>query len=149
MIARGKRLAAGLLALAIAGCGTAQPEVTSDEGLQWVARGSPEALAAAVRALPKADGHAGEALLDALGRAMQVEPARVLALVGTSDLLAPRYICVPSLFGDDAPQRVKAELERSRKAIESVSDPALARPREACLAELAQAQSAIDREEEQ
>jgi hypothetical protein len=137
-----------LLALALAACGTAPP-ATSDEGLERIAKGSPEAIAEAVAALPDADGHAGESLLDALARAMQVAPERVLALVGTSALLAPQNICVPILSAGDPPQVARAELERSRVAIEAVKDPRLAKAREACLAEVAQAQTALDRQEEQ
>lgn len=142
------RLAVPLLAVLLAGCAAKQPEVTSEQGLEWVAQGSPEAINAAVKALAGSNPADAEKLHDALARAMQVAPERVLALVGARDVLASRNICVPVLSAGESPKQVKEELARSRKAIESVTDPKLARAKEACIAELVQAETAVDRGEE-
>lgn len=143
------RLAVPLLAMLLAGCTTKQPDMTSDEGLASIAQGSPEAIDAAVKALPRANPARAEKLHDALARAMQSAPERVLALVGTSDLLAAPNLCVPVLAANDTPLARKNALTRSRKAIESVTDPKLAAAKEACIAELVQAETAVDRSEEQ
>ena len=143
------RLAVPLLAMLLAGCTAKQPDMTSEEGLASIAQGSPEAIDAAVKALPGAGPAKAEKLHDALARAMQSAPDRVLALVGTSDVLAPPNLCVPVLAEDDTPQARKNILSRSRKAIESVTDPKLAAAKEACIAELVQAETAVDRGEEE
>jgi hypothetical protein len=119
-------------------CG--QPDVLTEEGAEWVARGSPEAIAAAVEAAPRADTHPAEALADALARAMQVAPERVLPLVGTNGpLFQPGAICLPQGW-DDTPQQRSASLARSRASISAVKDSALARQKKACLDEIARAE---------
>ena len=144
-----RRLALPLLAVLLAGCAAKAPDMTSDEGLASIAQGSPEAIDAAVKALPGADPAKAEKLHDALARAMQSAPDRVLGLVGTSTFLAAPNLCVPVLAANDTPQARKNALARSRKAIESVADPKLAGAKEACIAELVQAETAVDRGEEQ
>lgn len=140
-------LAPILLLCAVAACAQ-QPDALSEQGAEWVAKGSPEAIAAAVAAAPRADTHPAEALADALGRAMQVAPQRVLPLVGTQRLFSPQAICLPQPWTDN-PRTRRATIEASRKAIEGVSDPALAKQREACLAEVNAAATALDRGEDQ
>jgi len=149
MIARRPVLAGIALAVLVAGCAAKQPEVTSKEGLAWIAQGSPEAIAAAVNALPRSNAARAERLHDALAHAMQSAPDRVLPLVGTADTLSARNVCVPMLAEGATPKEQKDDLARSRKAIESVTDPALAKAKEACLAELVQVETAVDRGEEE
>ncbi len=138
-------LAPMLLLCGLGACG--QPDVTTYPGTEQVAKGEPQAISEAVTALadPK---RANKDLLHALGRAMQVAPERVLPLVGTTGLLTAQAICLPQPW-NETPQSWKATIEASRKAIESVSDPALAKPREACLAEVNAAATALDRGEGQ
>lgn len=131
----------------LAAC-TQQPDALTGEGTEWIAKGSPEAIAAAVAAGPRADGHAAEELAHALGRAMQVAPERVLSLIGTQDLFTAQAICLPQHW-DGTPRNRRETIEASRKAIEAVNDPALSKQREACLAEINAATTALDREEEQ
>jgi plasmid maintenance system antidote protein VapI len=122
----------------VAAC-TRHPDVLTEDGAEWVAKGSPEAIAAAVEAAPRADTHPAEALADALARAMQVAPERVLPLVGTrGPLFQAAAICLPQGW-DDTPQEWAATIERSRAKIAAVTDPALAAQKKACLDEIANA----------
>lgn len=133
------------LALALGGCSVKPAiDVTSDDGLAQVAKGNPDAVEAAGKALTRADAADAEKLRGALVLAMQVAPDKVLALVGRDEALAPQSICVPRVDENETPQGNKAALARSRKAIESVTDPALAKAKEACLAELVQSEAAFD-----
>lgn len=133
-------------ALPLAACGSpAGGNITSDEVLARVAAGNPDAIDAAAAALSKTDAGDHMMLRSALARAMQVAPERVLGLVGTGKGLDAGAICVPFLSEDESPQVLKETVAKSRKAIESVTDPALADARTACLAEVASAEAVLDR----
>ncbi|MBO9713809.1 hypothetical protein [Sphingomonas sp.] len=132
-----------LAALALAGCGSSVD--VSDDLLNRTAAGDPQAIETAAKKLPRTDPGEHGQLEDALARAMQVAPAKVLALVGRDKRLSAHAICVPFLAGDEAPRRLKELVARSRAAIESVTDPALARAKTDCLAEVTAAETALER----
>lgn len=137
---------AGLIAaaaLALAGCSAGSSGGTAD--LDAVAAGDPAAIDRAVARLPGADAPAAERIQRALARAMQAAPDRVLPLVNRSDKLRASAVCVPFLPEDDSPMALKEIVAKSRYAIESVDDPALARQKTACLAEIAAAETELAR----
>ncbi|MCW3847800.1 hypothetical protein OF829_11170 [Sphingomonas sp. LB-2] len=142
---------AAALALALIAGGGCSParDMPLNAIADEAATGNPEGIVSAVSRLKQSGTRDAETLQDALGRAMQVAPDRVLPLVGTSEALAPRHICLPLLDPMAPPHWAKEQIEASRKAIEGVRDPSLAKPREACLAEVNSAATALDRGEEE
>jgi hypothetical protein len=115
----------------------------SERYLAWVARGSAAAVASARREMARLDAGDAEALGDALGRAMQVAPSRVLPLVNSAPGLSADWICTPFIGEDVSIERASAILRRSRKAIERVNDPRLASARAACLREIRESQFSL------
>ena len=88
------------------------------------------------------DGCVAENLTWALGSEMQVSPSAVLPLVETS---IGTYTCLPFLSAD-APKSVNLAIKRrSKKALESVHDPALRSAKNKCLAVVNQAIEGISK----
>jgi hypothetical protein len=84
------------------------------------------------------DAGDAEMLGDALGRAMQVAPQRVLPLVNRAPGLDANWICTPFVSDEMPLARARAIVRKSRWAIESVREPRLAKQRAACLDDIRQ-----------
>jgi hypothetical protein len=108
----------------------------TDRYLAWVAKGSLPAIASAKREMRRRDAGDAEDLGDALGRAMQVAPLRVLPLVNSGPGFEANWLCTPLISEDVSTARAKAILRRSRVSIERVRDRKLSRQRAICLKDI-------------
>jgi hypothetical protein len=143
------RAIAMMVAIGSAGHGVAVAKDHARAFFDWVAQGSPSAVSAAVEAMRTSDAGDAESLTDALGRAMQVAPARVLPLVDSGSEFSADRICVPFLSDDQPVPAVLRSLERSRQSIASVSEVGLARQRAACLRVIARYEKTVRRQRQQ
>jgi hypothetical protein len=114
------------------------------QGYAAVETGAPDAVAFGVEMLKYSDACVTESLLSSLGAAMQANPAAVLPYVGRTPLLAAERICLPFLSAEEPDDKLKPIVARSRRAIESVRDPALRSQQAACRREIDQAEQMLD-----
>jgi len=91
------------------------------------------------------DAGDAESLGDALGRAMQLAPTRVLPLVDTAPGLDANWICTPFIGDDVSISRARAILRKSRKAIEGVRNPRLGKARATCLRDIREGEAELAR----
>jgi len=89
------------------------------------------------------DGCVAENLTWALGSEMQVSPSAVLPLVESNPNATD--ICLPFLSADAPKSVTLADARRSRKALETVRDPALRSAKNKCLAVVDQAIEGISK----
>jgi hypothetical protein len=106
---------------------------TKGTAYEHIAQGSSEWIAVAEQALAYSDGCVTEGIVAALGKAMRKAPERVLPLVDRTTSLGREHICVPFISDELSLREQLRQLQRSRRAIEAVHDPALAPARTKCL----------------
>jgi hypothetical protein len=98
-----------------------------------IAGGSREWVALAEKMIAYTDACYTESLQAALGAAMRKSPRNVLPLVDKTPALSADHICLP-FISDEQPVAAQArEIQKSRRAIASVRDRRLAKPKAACL----------------
>jgi hypothetical protein len=141
--------AADVAALADAKGGRAALETFFDCGdagtkaYELVASGAREWLSIAVRLLNDSDACYTESLQDAIARALVPAPARVIALVNSSELLDASSICVPFLSAEEDSQKHLQYLRRAEAALHKVRIPALRQAKRACLVEFQKTRQAL------
>lgn len=121
----------------------AQPTVSTlygeGEKSRWttvmagVASGAPEWLAVAPSLIPGTENATSYEIQDALKAAMVVKPASVLALIDDSNpMLSTQAICAAAGI-EQTPEWYAAYYDAMTPAVESVTDPALADKKAACM----------------
>ncbi len=95
--------------------------------------GDSEWVRLAEEMLPHSDACVAESIQSALGKAMQQAPENVLPLVDKNAMLRADRVCLPFISSELPKREQHAEIERSRTAIERVTDPSLGKQKEACL----------------
>jgi hypothetical protein len=117
----------------------------SDAYLAWVAKGSAPAIASAKKEMGRRDAGDAEDLGDALGRAMQAAPRRVLPLVDSGPGFDANWLCAPFIGEDVSLGRARAILRKSRMAVERVHDARLAKARAVCLRNIREGEATLAR----
>lgn len=112
-----------------------------DSGTGWAAVGSGDAAAVKVgfALLPKAQGCQNETMLEAFSHALVANPTLMMGYLNRrSDVSAS--LCVP-LINNPTKAQLAAAFDAAKQAYLSVTDPALAKIKQACLAELEEARA--------
>jgi len=100
---------------------------------EGIASGSPKWISIAERMLHHSDACYTEGIQASLGKAMQRSPQNVLPLVDKTPTLAASYICLPFISNELPIESQRAEVIRSRKAIQKLQDDGLKTQKEVCL----------------
>jgi hypothetical protein len=112
-----------------------------DNGIGWdlVSSGEQRAVKIAFALMPETDACYSEIMSVVLGRATSNNPELTLGYYAKFPKTFAEW-CVPGLIGaTDA--EWKAAIDKAERAIRSVRNPALAKAREVCLAEVARART--------
>ena len=134
-----------LIALPTAAMAALPSDMLTATELARAAAGDSAAIAAAREALRTSDAGNTDMLQDALGRAMQVSPERILPLVDTAPELRAQNICLPFLSEDDPKAEIRATILRTRDRLDAVRDPQLAAAKAACMSQVRRNLAALDR----
>jgi hypothetical protein len=116
-------------------------------GYALVETGDPTAVKVGVAVLGVSDGGVTEELTSSLAIALAKKPEVVLTYYTQLDRGLRRRICIPFLAADrpDADAYAKAALHRAERALNAVSDPAVAEGKAACLQAVSDSRAAIGR----
>ncbi|MBV9420087.1 MAG: hypothetical protein JO348_09975 [Alphaproteobacteria bacterium] len=101
-------------------------------GYKLIDEGDAGAVKLAFALLPVAHGCQWESIAFSISHAMTTNPTVTMGLLAQHDILDP---CVPGM-NNETPPRTLAILDDAQRAYESVTDPALAKVKQKCLAEL-------------
>jgi len=100
---------------------------------EGIASGSKKWVRLAEKMLQHSDACYTEGIQASLGKAMQRAPKNVLPLVDKTPTLSASYICLPFISNEIPIRQQRAEVNKSRHAIQGVHDGRLQTQKAACL----------------
>ena len=112
-----------------------------DNGIGWklLETGDPRAVKLAFGVMPAADACYGEVMAIELGYALTANPTLMMGYYKQYPQDFPDW-CVPGLIGPTEAEW-KAVIDKAEKAVLSVKDPALAKPKQICIDQIKQARA--------